>query len=839
MSDLLIIEPAAAENLDTNPSAEDPTSGLADITAVGSTRTRVLTQARFGRASVRIVTNGAAIGEGIRKDSVPNIAAQPVTASSYLRGDGKVRLRLVDNTNGLIFTGKAFSLLNEYWLRVEVIGFLGVAAVTDLRLFVETADFIQLVTFWADGFQIEATGWPTSYADGDLERELPPHAGDAFFYWTGTRHASTSVRSGRFRMGGRLKALSQGLDFLLWPTQSSGLGMPPVQLNVQSFADVDRAHVQRVRPLPRALGLTFWASKDPDEKTGKPADLSHLHKARRALEEILKPDLVQETQSLLLRYLNAGAPRDLEAVYEGGLEWSGDLRFPFNNSFAIRLFCPDPFWRVDSQDVLELDPGQSVANAARIVARINGEWQAIGTGANGLVAVIAVHPQSGDVYVGGSFTSFNGDANCARICRVSRDGQTVTPLATGIDNNSVFAIAFGPDGTVYLGGDFTTINAVTFNRIARYNPVTDTFSTMGTTAPVGLDSNVQGIAVNRNGIVYVGGGFTATADAGTSLQRIASWNPATNAFSALTGNFGNGVNDTVHEVVIDLDGLTVFFCGNFTQETGAAALSLKRVAKWNPTLTEFTELGEEGADQRVRHIAVAPNGSFYVGGEGLIDIGFVGVSGVAVFNRQEWYPLGREDDGTLGGTVTRWAAVSPKGQVVFGGDFTSATSAALAEALASWDGTRFGHLDVVLPGTPVVYTVAFSGDDIWVGGDFNGSAEASEIQTAVNNGRAKAGPLLEVLGPAHLRWLENQTTGQRVLFDLEVLDGETVLVDLRQGLQRAVSDFRGNVIAGILPGSDLIELLPGDNRIAFMAEGTTGDTEISLRWRVTHWSFDD
>jgi hypothetical protein len=87
--------------------------------------------------------------------------------------------------------------------------------------------------------------------------------------------------------------------------------------------------------------------------------------------------------------------------------------------------------------------------------------------------------------------------------------------------------------------------------------------------------------------------------------------------------------------------------------------------------------------------------------------------------------------------------------------------------------------------------------------------------------------------------LENQTTGQRVLFDLDILDGETVLVDLRQGLQRATSDFRGNVIAGVLPGSDLLELLPGDNRIAFMAEDTDTPTEISLRWQVTHWSFDD
>src|SRR3972149_5131952 len=150
MSKLLVIEPAEAENLDQNPSAEDPTNGLSDVTAVGSTVTRVLTQARFGRASVQVITDGVAVGDGIRKDGAPGISAQPITASCYLRGDGTVRLRLVDNTNGLTFTGKPFALLNEYWTRASVVGFLGALAVTDLRLFVESAERLQSGAFCGD-----------------------------------------------------------------------------------------------------------------------------------------------------------------------------------------------------------------------------------------------------------------------------------------------------------------------------------------------------------------------------------------------------------------------------------------------------------------------------------------------------------------------------------------------------------------------------------------------------------------------------------------------------------------------------------------------------------------
>jgi hypothetical protein len=77
--------------------------------------------------------------------------------------------------------------------------------------------------------------------------------------------------------------------------------------------------------------------------------------------------------------------------------------------------------------------------------------------------------------------------------------------------------------------------------------------------------------------------------------------------------------------------------------------------------------------------------------------------------------------------------------------------------------------------------------------------------------------------------------------DLTVQDGETVRIDLREGKQDFVSDFRGNVADGILPDSDLtgFKLLPGENTIAFFARDTNSDTEISLRWAIHHWSFDD
>lgn len=828
MGRIEVFEPEATRNEDTNPSIEIATTG---ITAVGSTVTRSLEEARFGRASAKVITNGAALREGLRKDTVPGVALEPRTSSVYIRGVGTVRLRLLDNTNGISRVSESILLSSTQWIRVSVTISLGSTVCSDLRTFIETTKR-QAVTFYCDGFQIEAKGYATTYVDGDLELDLPIHNGGSFFWWDGSRHLSESVRSDRYRPAGRPRDVTQGIHHHLWPTEISGFGMAPVAVTMQQFASFDRGIVSQSRSIPRSLMMTFWATKDVRECIQNPANLNHLHRARQSLEALLKPDCSQEIQAALIRYVNGGAPMDLPVFYEAGLEFSGDLRFPFNNSFGVRLLAPDPLWMVDSQDVLELDPNQDIS-VNYVLARINGEWQTIGVGANGLVRVIAVDPRTGDIYIGGSFTEFNGNTDCNRICRVSPDGLTVSPLDFGIDDGSVWAIAFGPQGTVYVGGTFSQIDAVTFNNIAKWENGAD-WERLGTGAARGLDDSVFGLATDRYGTLFIGGAFLQDANAVIDLNRFASWDPGTNTFSGLGS--GPGLADIVIGVRTDIDGETIYLCGDFTAEFGGTPDTLKRVAKWDGAT--YSLLGEEGADQEVFHMEFARDGKLYCGGNGLTGIGYGTVGNVAVYGRQDWFPLGREGDGVIGGSIVHWVDASRKGLVLFGGDFTSATDSPLAAALATWNGTRFGHLDVALPANDV-YTAAFNGIDIWVGGDFSGTATVSAIQTAINNGKAKAGPFLDVLGPAYLKWLENQTTGQLVRFDLEVQDGEHVVVDLRQGFQQAISDFRGNVIRGILPDSDEFELLPGDNVIAFLATGTTADTEISLRWQPRHWSFDD
>jgi len=836
---LEIYEPDATTNLVTNPRLTVNTTGY---TASGSSISRTLARARWGLASLLVNTNGAGLLEGVYFSVNPATQNQPYAGSLYARGTGTIRARLRDATNGIEFVSDRVSLDDRHWVRLEVLGRTGGAVSADLRLYVETIGSIQDVDFYADGFQIEAKHYVSSYCDGDLEDDLPRHAGDRYFRWTGTKHESTSTRSDRFRPAGRPRQIELA-DVGVYVTQASGLGMAPVLLNIQRLGAQDGSEVQSFRAQDRVLQMVFWARKDPQSAVCTPASLRELHLLRERLEALIKPDRSHGAQPFLLRYLDGPDSLEVFAHYESGLEFDGDLRFPYHNSFGVRMLAVRPYWISDSQDVLQLIANQQVPNSNCVIARIDGEWQALGTGANGEVRDFAVHP-NGDIYMVGAFTAVGGVASTRGIARWN--GSSWESVGGGLDDGVAYQVAIGHDGTVFLAGDFDSVGGVTCNNAARYNPTTDTWSTMG--SGPGLDDLALAVAVDKDRNVYFGGGFANTFGGGTALNLITRWNLGTNTFLAM--GTGPGLNlsaggGRVRGITIDLDGEVPFITGLFDRATGGVAGDLRGVATYDFTTNAFDEPGDDGATSNdVRRSDLSPDGKFYVGGF-FTHIGVSDADAVAVYTRQDWLPLGRQGDGIIGGVsgVVRNIKVSHKNRLVFGGDFDQVTGSEFASFVASWNGTSFSHLDLELPGpTNEVHGILLLDDDIYLGHEISGvAALASAIQTVTNRGRASSGAVLEVLGPARLLWLENQTTGHVIRMDLIVQTGERVMIDLRAGMHKAISDFRGNVASGILRDSDVggFKLLPGDNRIAFFAVNTRGTTEISLRWDIRHWSFDD
>jgi len=78
---------------------------------------------------------------------------------------------------------------------------------------------------------------------------------------------------------------------------------------------------------------------------------------------------------------------------------------------------------------------------------------------------------TGDLYVGGAFTSYNSTPT-NNLVRLNANGTVDPAFATGTGfDNTVFSVVPAGDGSgnVYVGGAFTMYQSTTLGRIARLN----------------------------------------------------------------------------------------------------------------------------------------------------------------------------------------------------------------------------------------------------------------------------------------------------------------------------------------------------------------------------------
>ena len=130
-----------------------------------------------------------------------------------------------------------------------------------------------------------------------------------------------------------------------------------------------------------------------------------------------------------------------------------------------------------------------------------------GTGFNSYVRSVAVQ-SDGKIIVGGYFTTLNG-APANYIARLNADGTPDTTFTTGTGfNGSVGAVAVQSDGKIIVGGGFTTLNGVTANRIARLDADGTLDTTFTTNTGTGFNSTIRALAVQSDGKIIVGGFFT-------------------------------------------------------------------------------------------------------------------------------------------------------------------------------------------------------------------------------------------------------------------------------------------------------------------------------------------
>ena len=809
MSDFKIIIPESCVNKTLNASAE--TTG--NFAAVGAaTVTRSTTYSKHGVYSYRVQTAGDNEGMSLTLSALAN-AVHYVTL--------KVRGTLptawdwsLDNSN---FTAPTkLEDIDDDW-DLYGLSFVAAQANASTTLYIQQ-NGAGSGDFYVDGVNVvEADHW-TTHVDGDQDG----------CEWNGGEHTSASTRSGQSRAGGRVYDLQD--DYHLDIGGMFGVGVAPHSLLMDEYALLPGGELNNIKLHARSFSLSGVIRGTSTQ--------SNFHSNKQSLENVLAPDAHPKDaggyQPVRLRYEGAAVHKEIAGHYEGGLGGKLRARDPYYwESVALRFLAPDPFWREIGESAQALDSNDS-ATLRIVTARLKstGQWDDLGPpGVGGSYTSIRaiVVGADGSIYMGGDFTNFNGIANADYIVKYDPLTGTYSALGTGM-NQAVHSLVLAPDGTLYAGGQFTTAGGVTVNYMAKWNG--SAWSALG--ASVGLNGNVLDLAVGRDGKVYIGGNFTdVNGGGGGTYNRIISYDPATNGWSALS----TGMSATVNALTIGPIGI-LYAGGNFVT---AGGVTVNYVAEWDGTSWSVLSTGMSSF---VYGLAWSTEGILYAAGN-FITAGGATVNYVAQWNGTAWTAMGSGVSGGIGWSL----CVGPDGIVYVGGTFTAAGGISRAGRAARWNGSTWAHLDIDLPSAPTPYAltagkadaVVETNYDLWLGFSTAGTAYFAGKATTTNAGTAPAFPRIVVERSggtsATLETIRNETTGRELLFNYALLDGEKLTIDLSPTAKSIVSNFFGPRPDAILPNSDFgtFVLQPGDNDVTcFIATAGSPTVTAYLVYRAAY-----
>ena len=209
--------------------------------------------------------------------------------------------------------------------------------------------------------------------------------------------------------------------------------------------------------------------------------------------------------------------------------------------------------------------------STRDVARWNGSsWAPMGNWSDWYFTTVVTTAPNGDVIVGGSFGGV-GNTPAASIARWN--GSAWTAFGAGIDG-SVKALAVMPNDDVLAGGSFSTAGGATARNLASWNGSSwAEFAAVGGTLEVapGTTTPVPTIVADvlrlKNGELIVCGNFTSINS--VSVNAIARWNGS--SWLAM----GTGMNGRVYALLELPDG-SIVAGGSFTTADGASANGIAR-----------------------------------------------------------------------------------------------------------------------------------------------------------------------------------------------------------------------------------------------------------------------
>lgn len=645
--------------------------------------------------------------------------------------------------------------------------------------------------FYIDGIQVEAKEYWTTYCDGTQDG----------CEWLGTANASTSQRSAASRAGGRLYDLEDDYYFNIGGIV--GGGAPPQRIGVDSYAILPGGELNSIKTNSRVFTLTGVINGTSD---------ADFHDKATNLLAVLKGDNYPNKQPVTLRYTGSTIHKEIKLHYESGLEGDLESSIPCWEKVAVRFTAPDPYWYEIGESAAALDTEDSATfNGVAARLRSNGQWSNLGppTAPSVLNSMDDFAEDETYIYIAGNFENFDGIADADYIVRYNKQTGVFSALGTPPWSGVVHKLLILANGDLLIAGN------------ALYTWDGSSWTDLGT-----VSGEVEDAIQLPTGDLVLVGSFTDIDS--VAVTRVARYDWTT--YHA----YGTGANAIAYAVEQYPGQSTWFYmAGNFTTANG---VTVNYITYWNGTT--FVSMGG-GVDDVIRDLALYQNGDLALVGDFLNSTAGDSITRAAIWNGTSYTAMGSGLNGE-----GRRVRVGPDGTTYISGSFTTAGGIDIANVFAIWNNYAYAHIDFYLPGTteyalftsqhadPVIPQIY----DVYIGttigtGYYGGKVTIDNDSTIPITPKiiySRAGGT-----SATLATLRNEGTGKQILFNYDLLDGETLTIDLEPTKRTIISSFSGSTPSAALPNSDIgtFTLLPDSNIITSFIINDGATITAWMQWR--------
>jgi hypothetical protein len=188
------------------------------------------------------------------------------------------------------------------------------------------------------------------------------------------------------------------------------------------------------------------------------------------------------------------------------------------------------------------------------------------------------------VLIGGNFTNVAGFAR-PRVARLATNGTLdSTFAAVTITNGNIFSIALAPNNKVLIGGSFRFINGISRSGVARLN--NDGSLDLTFNPGTGANGIVYTLCALTNGSVFIGGDFLTVNGTNRSRYALLQANGAVDPFFDATV----GADNTVFASLVTPD-QKIIIGGDFTTVAGAPRRGVARLNVSEQELIRILRVG--------------------------------------------------------------------------------------------------------------------------------------------------------------------------------------------------------------------------------------------------------